>query len=120
VFFLAKYRDRLEIIVDILNVASKGAKKTKIMYFANLSHKLLEKYLDEAVGLGFIYSDDDSYEVTKKGRTFLEKYNVFSSRYSKVGVEFQRMQLEREDLERLCTPMRSMTQRIAVGRRRKK
>lgn len=106
--------------MDILNVASKGAKKTKIMYFANLSHKLLEKYLNETVEVGFIYSDNDSYEVTKKGRTFLEKYDAFSSRFSKVDIEFQRMQFEREDLERLCTPMRTMPRRIAVGRRRKK
>jgi predicted transcriptional regulator len=120
VFFLAKYRGRLEIIVDVLNVASKGAKKTRIMYIANLSHKLLEKYLEESVKLGFIYFSNDSYEVTEKGRTFLEKYNDFSSRYSKVGVEFQRMQFEREDMERLCTPMRNAARRVATGRRHKR
>jgi DNA-binding PadR family transcriptional regulator len=90
------------------------------MYIANLSYKLLEKYLEETVELGFVYFSNGSYEVTEKGRTFLEKYNDFSSRYSKVDVEFQRMQFERDDLERLCMPIRSVDRKAVAGRRRKK
>lgn len=41
------YRSRYEIIADMLNVVSGRAKKTKIMYQANLSYKLLQKYLAE-------------------------------------------------------------------------
>ena len=106
--------------MDILNVARERARKTKIMYIANLSYKLLEKYLKEAVRLGFICFSNDSYEVTEKGRTFLEKYRDFSSRFSKVGAEFQRMQFEREALERLCTPLRNADRRVTVARRRRK
>ena len=46
---MAKYRNGLSIIADILHVAGSGAKKTHIMYFANLSHELLEKYLSATV-----------------------------------------------------------------------
>jgi len=115
---MAKYRGRLEIIVDILNVASKGAKKTRIMYVANLSYKLLKKYLEETVELGFIYFNNQCYEVTEKGRTFLEKYNDFSSKYSKIDSEFQKMLFERETLEKLCEPPRSVRPKAFVRRRR--
>jgi predicted transcriptional regulator len=104
---MAKYRDRLEIIVDILNAAGQGAKKTKIMYAANLSYRLLEKYLHETTKMGFIYHNGGGYEATDKGRTFLEKYADFSSKYSKIDSEFQRLLFERESLERLCEPMKS-------------
>jgi len=117
--FTVKYRGRLEIIVDILNVASSGAKKTRIMYFANLSYRLLEKYLEETLKLGFIFFNDYRYEVTEKGRTFLEKYNDFSSRYSKIDTELQRVLFEREALEKLCEPPRNVESRLISQRRRR-
>ncbi len=101
-FSMVRYRDRLEIIVDILRVAVSGAKKTKIMYVANLSYRLLEKYLRETVELDFIDSSRNGYEITEKGRTFLEKYDDFSSKFSKVESDFQRMLFERETLEKMC------------------
>jgi len=116
---MVKYRGRLEIIVDVLNVAVKGARKTRIMYVANLSYQLLEKYLGETVGLGFVCFGNNCYEVTEKGRTFLEKYNDFSSRYQKVDSEFQKMLFERETLERLCEPVRNVPLRPISARRRR-
>jgi predicted transcriptional regulator len=97
-----RYRRRLEIIVDVLNVASKRAKKTRIMYMANLSYRLLEKYLREVAELGFVNSIGDLYEVTEKGRNFLEKYNSFSSSYDQICGEYRKMMFERENLEKLC------------------
>jgi predicted transcriptional regulator len=44
---LGIYRDRLAIIADILEVANRSVKKTQIMYQANLSYKVLQKYLTE-------------------------------------------------------------------------
>lgn len=114
---MVKYRGRLEIIVDMLNVASAGAKKTRIMYVANLSYQLLEKYLEETVELGFVCSVNNCYEVTEKGRTFLEKYNDFSSKYKRANDEFQRMLFERETLEKLCAPARTVAARSVSQRR---
>jgi predicted transcriptional regulator len=116
---MAKHRGRLEIIVDILNVAGKGARKTKIMYIANLSYKLVEKYLPETIRLGFIYFGNGLYEVTEKGRTFLDKYNDFSSRYSKVESELRRMLFEKETLQRLCEPAMSTSPKLQHRRPRR-
>jgi len=49
VLYLGKYRDSLCIVAAILESANSGASKTRIMYQANLSFSLLEKYLDVAV-----------------------------------------------------------------------
>jgi len=46
---MGKYRDRLQIIADMLSVVRGGAKKTHIMYQANLSYTLLGRYLSEVL-----------------------------------------------------------------------
>ena len=51
---LGKNRDRVGIVAAILEAAKGGASKTHIMFGANLSFSLLEKYLDVAVNSGFI------------------------------------------------------------------
>jgi predicted transcriptional regulator len=48
------YRSKLDIIADILVVARNDAKRTQIMYQANLSYKVLVKYLDEVVDSSLI------------------------------------------------------------------
>ena len=114
-----KYRCRLEIIVDILSVTVKGAKKTKIMYIANLSYQLLEKYLEETIGLGFVCFGNNCYEITEKGRDFLEKYNDFSRKYQKIDREFQKMLFERETLEKRCERVTSVPLGAVSARRRR-
>jgi predicted transcriptional regulator len=114
---MVRYRNRLQIIVDILNVALTRARKTRIMYVANLSYKLLEKYLGEVVALGFISFSDDHYEVTQKGRAFLEKYNDFSSKYAKIEDDLRRMLFEREALEKLCKLGTGLSSSRSLGRR---
>jgi len=98
-----KYRRRFQIIADIISVAENGAKKTRIMYFANLSYKLLTKYLEDTVKVGFIQGDDSGYKTTGKGRLFLEKYTQFSSKYSKLVNDLEALKFEMEVLERMCT-----------------
>jgi predicted transcriptional regulator len=41
-------RNDLEICADILRVARRGAKKTQIVYEANLNFKIVKKYPEEA------------------------------------------------------------------------
>jgi predicted transcriptional regulator len=102
--FLGNYRDRLEIIADILAVAEGGAKKTRIMYIANLSYNLLKKYLHETLQIGFLRQRDDIYELTERGKTFLNKYKDFSRKHSKIKQELQTVLSEREVLEQMCEP----------------
>lgn len=60
-FFLGKDRDRLSIIAAILQAVNCGARKTKIMFNANLSYNLLEKYLDICLQAGFVEANGTTY-----------------------------------------------------------
>ena len=99
---MPKYRSRLEIIADVLEAVGDGAKKTRIMYIANLSYKLLGKYLKKTVEADLLNFNNDHFEVTEKGQLFLEKFKDFSSRYAKLEREQEEISFEREVLERMC------------------
>jgi len=68
------YRDRLEIIENILICAGNGSRKTRIMYGANLSTVQLKRYLEMLVRLGCLAKNVDTqlYRLTTKGRDMLE------------------------------------------------
>jgi predicted transcriptional regulator len=99
---LVKYRRRFDILADIVRVAGAGARKTKIMYFANLSFVLLNKYLEDALHVGFLRLSGEQYLVTKKGEAFLERYLKFSSRYSEIKADLERLEYEARDLDKMC------------------
>jgi len=99
---MAKHRDRIGIIADVLKAADTGTRKTRIMRTANLSYGLLRKYLDEAVGLGYLRLSQELYQVTEDGELFLKKHNEYTNRYSKVGKEMENMKMEKETLTKLC------------------
>lgn len=99
---MVTYRRRLSIIADILKAANKVGKKTRIMYLANLSYALLQKYLSETITIGLIDSNNNSYEVTEKGHEFLEKYKRYERRYSRVQKTVHKLMVERRDLEKMC------------------
>ena len=64
----------MDIIAAILKIATPSAKKTHIMYGANLSYKLLNSYIDHLTKEGSLAIQDDSYFITDKGKLFLTKY----------------------------------------------
>jgi predicted transcriptional regulator len=99
---VVRHRDRVEIVADLLKATGRGARKTRIMYGANLSYRLLKKYLEESVDKGFVRVNDGNYEVTRTGEEFLKRYVEVSSRYSKIGKELRNVRLERAVLERMC------------------
>ena len=76
---MVNYRDRLDIIADILNVASRDAKKTQIMYQANLSYKVLQRYLNEIIDASLIKFENNQqlYKLTFKGQEYLEAYKEY-------------------------------------------
>jgi predicted transcriptional regulator len=98
-----KYRRRFEIIADVLRVAGQGSKKTRIMYLANLSHMLLRKYLGETLRLGFLRYNGDIYEITDQGQLFLDHFVEFSSKYTRLQQNVERLKFEEETLNRMCT-----------------
>jgi len=97
-----KYRTKLKIIADILHAARDGSHKTRIMYLANLSYRLLEKYLQSTVEAELLRCNGNKYEVTEKGRIFLEKFEGYSKKVSKVNKELETIRFERQVLEQMC------------------
>jgi len=101
---LGNYRGRLDIIADILNVTLKNAKKTQIMYQANLSYKVMQKYLAEITNAQLISFEDEhqSYSLTDKGREFLEAYEKYSKTSRFVEKRLNDVATRKKVLDELC------------------
>ena len=71
-------RGKIQIMGDVLGLATAGIKKTHIMYRANLSYEQVHLYLGELIGKRLIAQDVSSdgviYRTTEKGREFLLYY----------------------------------------------
>ena len=102
---LGSYRSRLDIIADILHVASQNAKKTQIMYQANLSYKVLTKYLKEVSKASLINFEDEKqcYMLTAKGREFLEAYQEYYRGNRKIEKRLNEINGKKKILEELCS-----------------
>ena len=101
---MRSYRGRMDIIADILNVVSGNAKKTKIMYQANLSYKVLQKYLTdvrEASLISFV-NLEQYYVLTPKGSEFLKVYRDYSRTNKNVEKRINDICSKRKVLEGLC------------------
>jgi predicted transcriptional regulator len=66
-------RSRLDIVIEILEIAKAGVNKTSIVYRANLNFTLAEKYLELLGMQGLVENKSEKYITTDKGRLFLEK-----------------------------------------------
>ncbi len=100
---MSRYRDRLQIIADILAIVNRRARKTQIMYQANLSYKLLCRYLDEVSDAGLICLEEDFYVLTSRGRRFLARHNMYSKRCKILEQRLLNANQERSLVEGLCT-----------------
>jgi len=84
---LSQRRNNLEIIAEILRIARRGAKKTRIVYGANLNFKMLRAYLRKLEGAGLITvskEDGGLIKTTKKGHEFLQQFYGLKELYLKV------------------------------------
>jgi predicted transcriptional regulator len=99
------YRDRLDIIADILQVADQPARKTQIMYQANLSHSLLQKYLAEIVEADLVSFEveTNSYQLTFKGQEFLQAYKNYSKTNKVTKRYLNNLASKRRLLEEMCS-----------------
>ena len=107
---MVNYRDRLDIIADILSVASREAKKTQIMYQANLSYKVLQRYLSEIINASLVRFEDNRqcYMVTGKGHEYLDAYKEYA-RYNKtMEKRLNDISTKRKILENLCPQTESL------------
>jgi len=73
-------RSHVDIVAEILQVARKGARKTRIVYRANLNFKLLNEYLDRLEKAGLIaknLEEEGLITTTEKGKKYLQYYEGF-------------------------------------------
>jgi predicted transcriptional regulator len=69
-------RGKLEIIVDILSAALEGARKTEIVYRANLNFHRAEGYIHYLEAKELIETSNSVYATTEKGKDFLNEYKM--------------------------------------------
>jgi predicted transcriptional regulator len=102
---LGHYRGRLDIIADILRVVSESARKTQIMYQANLSYRVLQKYLADITGASMICFEDGKrcYVLTDKGRAFLDAYEEYSKTNRHVEKRLNDVRSKKNVLEKLSS-----------------
>lgn len=103
---LRSYRGELDIIADILKVtANGGARKTQILYQANLSYRLLQKYLNDALKAQLLRFDDGNgrYVLTAKGLLFLTVYKEYARRNRHVEKQLNDLNDKRRRLKELCS-----------------
>jgi len=109
-----KNRGRLEIIRDMLSAASEKTKKTRLMYQASLSYRLLEKYLNSLLESRLVERVDDSfYLITWRGKEFLQSYDDYLERCRRLGEEIRRVRKDRLFLENMCFNNESNSKRMA-------
>lgn len=101
---MVNYRDRLDIIADILAVVSREAKKTQIMYQANLSYKVLQRYLTEIVDAALVKFQEANqiYLLTGKGHEYLDAYKEYSRCSKSMEKRLNEFTSKRKILENLC------------------
>jgi len=100
---MRKYRDKLEIVYDILLAVSDGARKTHIMYKANLSYKLLVSYLEEMINCELVCLDNGLYILTEGGKEFLSKAKLYFYLQERVRSETEKMNNEKNGLKQMLS-----------------
>jgi len=75
-----KKRTSPEIIAEILSLCKSPQRKTRLLYAANLSWRMLNQYLDQIQSLGLLEIQNSplKYLTTQKGLKFLEKWKVIA------------------------------------------
>ncbi len=89
---MAKKRERLEVIYDILlAIRSNGNKlgPTRLLYASNLSSQMFKEYINELIEKDFITEIEDNkkyYSLNKKGYGYLDKYKEMLSFIDNFGL----------------------------------
>ena len=101
-FCLGKYRDKLRIIADVLAIANRRATKTQIMYQANLSYRLLCRYLEEVVNAGLVGSEKGRlYVLTRRGEAFLQKFKEYHKQCKRLEEQIGSVHSGKAELEKM-------------------
>ena len=74
---MTKKRSEMEMAADILQVAKNGAKKSHIVYKANLNFKIMNEYLNHLITSGLITGPEGKnriFRTTDKGIDYLNHF----------------------------------------------
>jgi predicted transcriptional regulator len=63
-------------MVDILSTAREGARKTEMVYKANLNFNRAERYIPFLEERGLMENSGAVYKTTEKGTEFLHEYQM--------------------------------------------
>ena len=90
---MAKKRERLEVIKDILYSirSTRKIKPTRLLYASNLSPQMFKDYVNELIKKDFIKLDIDekekkTFSITRKGMEFLQEYKVIENFVENFGL----------------------------------
>ena len=112
-----KNRGRLDIVRDVLSIASVKVRKTRIMYGANLSFVQLEKYLSLLQESGLLEHDgDSSYLVTERGMAFLQLYDGCLEQSTRLKGEVEKNSEDMLRLENMCFSNKREAKQIENGK----
>jgi predicted transcriptional regulator len=78
---MAKKRERLEVIFDILKVIQdhgNSVKPTRLQHYSNLSPQMYKEYIEELLNKAFVEQKEGAYSLTTKGFEFLQKYRLIT------------------------------------------
>jgi predicted transcriptional regulator len=79
--YIQRYRNRIDILAQLLDAASSPITKTKMMYKAMLSYEQLKEYLVTLAQNDLIAYDNASrrFTTTDKGYQFLKRYGELNA-----------------------------------------
>ncbi len=69
----------MDIYSEILSLSEHGAKKTQIVYRANLNFNIAKKHIDALMERGFVEKNARLYFTTERGKKFVENYRQIKS-----------------------------------------
>lgn len=77
-----KKRDRLDLMMEILQATKEPVKKTRLLYQTAMNHEQLTRYLDILLSHGMLEKlakPSDAYVITDNGRTLLTLFEISPS-----------------------------------------
>ena len=93
-------RSRYEIVHDILDQCQNGAKKTWVMYRANLSYDLATNYLNDLVKRGLVENREGMFYITDKGKQLLEVLKAWKEKRKELEALAEQVKQLLPDLEK--------------------
>ncbi|MBW2983051.1 hypothetical protein KY327_01995 [Candidatus Woesearchaeota archaeon] len=89
---MAKKRERLEIVKDILAAVrdKDGIGSTRLLYASNLSPQMHRDYLQELLRKQLLHEEQHKgkkkYRITEKGLKYLQRYEGFARFVDEIGL----------------------------------